>query len=178
MRLDKAESLSRIAAIMACADTHRQNATSSMAGLLPALLAVAVVAEPDADEAADVAHTATGAVAVVDVDVDAAEVAVADKHPPTLRESPTTETTATPSRFWPQRRSTTTTSSSDANAIDTAGRADGNHKGSNDGVPEDDTCHSTLMKSWSAFVCPSRRAATYDSLSARTRDANGSRPTR
>ena len=110
VRLDKAESLSHIAAIMACADTHRQNAMSSMVGLLPALLAVAAVAEPDAGEAADVALTVTGAVA--DVDVDAAEVAVADKHPPTLRESPTMETTATPSRFSPQRRSTTTTLSS------------------------------------------------------------------
>ena len=112
VRLDKAESLSHIAAIMACADTRRQNAMSSMVGLLPALLAVAAVAEPDADEPADVALTATGAAADVDVDVGAAEVAVADKHPPTLRESPTTETTATPSRFSPQRRSTTTTLSS------------------------------------------------------------------
>jgi hypothetical protein len=31
-------------------------------------------------------------------------------------------------------------------AIGTPGRADGNHKGSNDGVPDDDTCHRTLMK--------------------------------
>ena len=33
-----------------------------------------------------------------------------------------------------------------ANAIDTPGRADGNHKGSNDGVPDADTCRRTLMK--------------------------------
>ena len=112
VRLDKAGSLSHIAVIMACADTHRRNAMSSMAGLLPALLAVAVVAEPDAGEAAAVAHTVPGVIAVADVDVDAAEVAVADTHPPTLRESPTMETTATPSRFLPRRRSTTTTSSS------------------------------------------------------------------
>jgi hypothetical protein len=33
-----------------------------------------------------------------------------------------------------------------ADAIGTPGRADGNHKGSNDGVPDDDTCYRTLMK--------------------------------
>ena len=68
MRLDKAESLSRIAAIMACADTHQQSAMSSMVGLLPALLAVVAVAEPDADEPAAMALTATGAAADVAVD--------------------------------------------------------------------------------------------------------------
>jgi hypothetical protein len=33
-----------------------------------------------------------------------------------------------------------------ANAIDTPSRSNGNHKGSNDGVPNDDICHRTLMK--------------------------------
>jgi hypothetical protein len=55
-----------------------------------------------------VARTIPGVIVVADVDVDAAEVAVADTHPPTLRESPTMQTTATPSRFLPRRRSTTT----------------------------------------------------------------------
>jgi hypothetical protein len=33
-----------------------------------------------------------------------------------------------------------------ADAIGTPGRADGNHKGSNNGVPNDDMCHRTLTK--------------------------------
>ena len=78
-----------------------------MAGLLPALLAVAVVAEPDAGEAAAVARTTPGWVVVVGVDVDAAEVAVADIRPHTRRGSPTMQTTVTRLRFMPQLRSTT-----------------------------------------------------------------------
>ena len=108
----RAGNLSRIAVIMACAVIRRHNATSSMAELLPAPLAGAVVEGPDADEDADVAHIAPEVIVVVVVVVNAVVVAVANTPPPMLRESHTTQTTSTPLRFWPLRHLTTTTLSS------------------------------------------------------------------
>ena len=72
-----AASLLRTAAIMACADTRRRNATSSMAGLLPAPRVGAMAEGLDAveDDAPGEARTA----------LEAAAVAVVDIHLPILQ---------------------------------------------------------------------------------------------